>query len=389
MDPTISMLDMGWRLRGAPIAAHAPPGKNAHVKETPHERKKETQKVLGRMVMRRFLALVISVALTSTLMSALGPGAALAAPGPCVGAPPADSTRYPETRQFVESQGWWMPDTDQANNPATNTGHVHMGACIPERETISSGNLTVRVRVVLHGNRGKANYVSMVFKTSDTETTVQKCYLRATVQNFTCPGPSSTGKGDFVCAGTCERWLTFSQPISAFNHSGLQEVRFRTFVPEPNGKEMQTSLNWQVNIQNGKSPSNVTRYPFLRGKGWYTHALYCEASVRTVPIPDRPVSGIWSPVVGLTTHPDGSLPATRSFISIDPDFHSVPSKPGTVLRNAAGPYGPEPFGAAPIKIDTRSLTNGVHKLHLRTSCRDNSLGSTNSGVTVIPFIVAN
>lgn len=339
--------------------------------------------------MKRFLAPVVGLALICGFMSALSSGVAQAAAGPCIGAPAADGTTYTETRQFVDSQAWWMPDTDQANNSTTNHGHVHMGACIPERETISSGNLTVHVRVVLHDNPGKANYVSMVFKTSDTETTVQKCYLRATAANFTCPGPSSTGKGDFVCTGTCERWLTFSRPISSFNHSGTQEVRFRGFVPEPGGNEMRANLNWQVNIQNGASASNVSRYPFLRGKGWYTNALYCEASVRAVPLPDSPVSGVWTPVVGLTTHPDGSLPATHSFISIDPDFHAVPSKPGIVLWNAAGPYGPDPFGAAPISIDTKTLTNGVHKLHLRSSCRDNKLGSTNSGVTVIPFTVAN
>jgi hypothetical protein len=342
-----------------------------------------------KMAIRRLLVLVWAVVLSCSFLGAAGPVAAQAAAGPCIGAPAADRTAYAETRQFVDTQAWWMPDIDQANNSTTNTGHVHLGACIPERETISSGNLTVNVRVVLHDNPGKANYVSMVFKTSDTETTVQKCYLRASAANFSCPGPSSTGKGDFMCQGTCERWLTFSRPISDFNHSGLQEVRFRAYVPEPDGNQMQANFNWQANIRNGASPSNVSRYPFLRGKGWYTHALYCEASVRSVAIPDGPVSGIWSPVVGLTTHPDDSQPATRSFITIDPDFHAAPSNPGTVLWDAAGPYGPEPFGAAPVSIDTRTLANGVHKLHLRTSCRDNQLGSTSSGVTVIPFTVAN
>ncbi|MDQ0731106.1 hypothetical protein QFZ57_001900 [Arthrobacter sp. B1I2] len=341
------------------------------------------------MVMRRFLALVIAVVLTCAVMPALNSSAARAAAGPCMGAPAADSTIYGETRQFVDTQAWWMPDTDQANNSITNTGHAHLGACIPEHETISSGNLTVNVRVILHDNPGTANYVAMVFKTSDTETTVQKCYLRATAPNFGCPGPSGAGTGDFTCIGTCERWLTFSHPISAFNHSGLQDVRFRGFVLEPHGNEMQPSFNWQVNIQNGKSASDISRNAFLRGKGWYTHALYCEASLRSLPLPDGPVSGIWTPAVGLTTHSGGSRPATHSFISIDPDFHAVPANPGRVLWDAAGPFGPEPFGSAPVAIDTSTLANGVHKLHLRTSCRDDKLGSTNSGVTVIPFTVAN
>ena len=33
--------------------------------------------------------------------------------------------------------------------------------------------------------------------------------------------------------------------------------------------------------------------------------------------------------------------------------------------------------------------NGVYKLHLRTSCCDDMLGSSNSGWTIIPFTVAN
>ena len=43
---------------------------------------------------------------------------------------------------------------------------------------------------------------------------------------------------------------------------------------------------------------------------------------------------------------------------------------------------------APPADGTRTLANGV-QLHLRTSCRDDKLGSTNSGVTVVPFTVAN
>jgi hypothetical protein len=307
----------------------------------------------------------------------------------CIGVPAGAPVSYPEQRQFVENQAWWMPGAGQPDNSATHHGHTHMGTCIPERETISSGNLTFHVRVMMHDNPGKFNYVSMVFKGTDYETTVQKCYVRASMTDFTCPGPnSSTGKGDLTCAqpGTCERWLTFSWPISAFGHSGLQEVRFRGFVPfSANSTEMRTNLNFQVYIQNGKSVSNVTRQPYLRSKGWYTHALYCESDVRSVPLPDAAVSGTWTPTVGQVTHSsDASLPVTHSFQSIDPDFHAVPPNPGTVLRDSAGGFGP-----AGVPINTTTLTNGTHKLYLKADCRDDSLLSTNSGVLVVPFQVAN
>lgn len=342
------------------------------------------------MNVRKYLAgLTVAFMVAAGLVATAPAIQAVSTPSVCIGAPGPDAaTIYPETRQFVENQAWWMPGVGQPDNSSTHHGHTHMGACIPERETTSSGNLTINVRVMLHDNPGKANYVSMVFKGTDYETTVQKCYLRASAADFTCPGPSPTGKGDFTCAqpGTCERWLTFSWPISAFGHSGLQEVRFRGFVPfSGTSTEMRTNLNFQTYIQNGKSTANVTRQPYLRGKGWYTHALYCESDFRTLPLPDGSVSGTWTPTVGQVTHSsDASLPVTHSFQSIDPDFHAIPPNPGTVLRDAAGPFGP-----TGVAIDTTTLTNGTHKLYLKADCRDDSLLSTNSGVLVVSFVVAN
>lgn len=330
-----------------------------------------------------FLSAVL-IAVGFSIVAPVAPPAQAAVP--CMAALPEDTTAYAETRQFVENQSWWMPGPGQADNSATNHGHAHMGACIPERETITSGNLTLNVRVIMHDNPGKWNYVSMVFKGTDYETTVQKCYLRQTMTNFTCPtANSSTSKGDWTCVGTCTRWVRFTAPISSFNHAGLQEVRLRGFVPEPGSKEMRTNLNFQVYIQNGKSTANVTREPQLRSKGWYTHSLYCEASVNSVPIPNGPVSGTWSPVLEQTTHTsDGSLPVTHSFVSLDPDFHAVPPVQGTIIHSANGGYGP-----VATSINTTTLTNGVHKLYQRADCRDDSLGSTNSGVLVIPFNVSN
>lgn len=316
------------------------------------------------------------------------PAIAVTTDSTCIGAPGPDAaTVYPQTRQFVESQSWWMPGLGQVDDAATHHGHGHLGACIPERETLTSGNLTVNARVMMHDNPGTANYVSMVFKGTDYETTVKKCYVRASMTDFTCPSASSTGRGDLTCAqpNNCERWLTFSIPISSFNHSGLQEVRLRSFIKEPGSKEMHSSINFQVYVQNGKSTSNVTREPNLRGKGWYTHSLYCESAYKSVPIPDAPVSGVWSPTLEQTTHDsDASLPVTHSFITLDPNFHASPPVLGTILHDADGGYGP-----LPSPIDTTTLTNGVHKLYQKVDCRDDTLGSTNSGVLVIPFVVAN
>lgn len=235
----------------------------------------------------------------------------------------------------------------------------------------------------MHNNPGTVTYSSMVFKTPDAETTVQKVY----VNGLSCP------------VGTCQQWLSFSQPLSLFNHTGLEEIRFRVFVPEPLGpdgttREMRGNLNFQTYIAGtGKSLSNVSREPWVRGKGWYTSPyLYCESTVvdadPTGPglIPDTPVSGTWSPVVKQVTHTsDGSLPVTHHFVTLDPDFHADPPVLGTVLSDGSGE-----LAQTAIPVDTTTLANGTHKLYQRADCHNTALlGGTNAGVLVVPFVVSN
>jgi hypothetical protein len=288
----------------------------------------------------------------------------------CIGAPANNpAAAYPEQRQFVENQSWWTPGPGQTG---PNQGHIHVGACIPEREKLSA-NFTMHVRVVLHDNPGRGNYVSMVFKGPSYETTVQKLSLGG----MSCP------------VGTCERWLTFTGNIASFQQAGLQEIRFRAYIPEPsvNGqtREMRANLNFQVYVSNGKVRADVTRMPWVRGKGWYTHTLYCEASLRDVPIPDGPVSGVWRPTVAQATHStDTSLPVTHHTVRLDPNFHASPPDGGMVLVDGDGALAP-----TQLAIDTTTLANGTHKLFQRADCRDDSLDSSNRGVLVVPFVVSN
>ena len=48
---------------------------------------------------------------------------------------PLTCAGYPSPRLFVDSQAWWTqtPGTD-----GSDFGHIHTGACIPERETPSA-----------------------------------------------------------------------------------------------------------------------------------------------------------------------------------------------------------------------------------------------------------
>ena len=103
---------------------------------------------------------------------------------------------------------------------------------------------------------------------------------------------------------TCTFWFHFDLDVDAFPVSGLQEIRFRSTVQErsPSGarEEMRCSLNFQVVVANGMPRSDVTRYPYLRGKGWYTGPAYCEAALLNK-IPDGPRSGVWRHTYGWMT----------------------------------------------------------------------------------------
>src|SRR5215207_5601752 len=95
---------------------------------------------------------------------ALAPSAATAdlGPVPAIGVWAGDPANgmYPEKRQCVENQAWWMPAADQVRDKDSDHGHAHMGACIPERENLSGSTsvLTIPVRLMLHDNPGTFNY---------------------------------------------------------------------------------------------------------------------------------------------------------------------------------------------------------------------------------------
>lgn len=278
------------------------------------------------------------------------------------GAAPAQADQlnclgYPESRQFVDAQSWWITTPGKTGK---NFGHVHLGGCIPEREQHSQA-ITLDVRLVMHNNPGKVAEAVLVTKTADAETT--RIHDKS-VAGFTCP------------VGTCERWVKWTVPLSWFNHSGLQEIRYRVYVDEPDGKRMIASLNYQTYINNGASLKHVTRNAYLRGKGWYTGAGYCEASLRQ-PLPDAPVSSTYSPMVAMVDHGTTSdKPVTHAVAVLDADLHN--GIPGTTIAENNDAFGPQSVPVGP------NTTAGPHKLMLRADC-DDPRGSTNSGLLVFGF----
>lgn len=264
---------------------------------------------------------------------------------------------YPEERQFVDAQSWWRttPGKD-----GTDFGHAHMGGCIPEREQHSE-TITLDVRLILHNNPGKVAEAVLVTKTTSTETTQ---IHDKSIAGFTCP------------IGTCETWLRWNVPLSWFDHSGLQEIRYRVYIDEPDGNRMIVSLNYQTYINNGKPLSDVTRKAYLRGKGWYTGAGYCEASLRQ-PLPDHGVGAAYSPLVAMVNHgASDDRAVTHSLVLRDANFHDGIS--GTTLAEGNGQWGPKRVQAG------YQAESGPHRLLIKANC-DDPRGSTNTGVLVYTF----
>lgn len=293
--------------------------------------------------MRRTVGLAV-------FLAALCPSAAtahLADPLTCEG--------YKQDRQFVDAQSWWSQTPGAAGE---DFGHVHVGACLPEREEIRH-RPGLAVRVIMHDNPGELSHVTLVSKTMARQADRIK---DRSLRGMTCP------------EGTCTEWLRWRINPRWFERSGLQELRIRGVVDEPDGEVMRVSMNWQSYIYNGRPVEDVTERPFLRGKGWYSGAGYCEAGLTSVPLPDDPVLAPWIPAVRIVDHelPD-DLPVTHHTARLDPDFHN--GIEGTILRDGAGGY------RGPLEVDAEA---GAHRLFLRADC-DDPRGSTNSGVLVVPF----
>lgn len=300
------------------------------------------------------LAALVSVA---AALAALAVLAVLAAPA-AHAADRLTCAGYAEHRQFVDAQSWWLRTPGRSG---TSFGHVHLGGCIPERE-VQRGTIGLDVRLVLHDNPGKVAEAVLVTKTNSSEVT--RIHDRS-LRGLTCP------------RGTCERWMHWNVPLSWFDRSGLQEIRYRAYVDVPDGNRMIVSLNFQTTIVNGRSRSTFSRMPYLRAKGWYTRSGYCEASLRE-PLPDAAVPWSHRFPVAVVDHGSGDLNPTHAIALRDADFHA--GIPGVRYAESNGPLGVRavPFAAfAPL---------GRHKALVRADCRD-PRGSTNSGVLVFPYTV--
>lgn len=242
----------------------------------------------------------------------------------------------------------------------TEFGHLHVGTCVPYKQIVS-GVLTFDVRLILHDNPGTFDYLNPVLKTDSQEISLP--HVTSGVQGWTC-------------TGTCERHVTLSVDTRLSNYDGIQEIRIRTYVREPDGNVMHASLNMLVNIQNGDPENPIDRKAYERFKGWYTDSGYCEASLLNDP-PIGPVAS-WTAILQALNHGSSEdLAVSRYRVALDADVHA--GIPGTTLAEGTGEMAPRSFTLS-------GLSSGTHKLSIRAEC-DDPRGSTNSGVGIITFTV--
>jgi len=326
----------------------------------------------ARTVGAVLVAIVTMLVATATILAggAVPAGGAEAAPNPltCEG--------YPQPRLFLESQAWWLASPGRSG---TSFGHVHSGTCFPYRQTVS-GQLTLHVRSMLHENVGTLTHVRVQAYNKGAYSVKT---LKTVSQSFRCP---STTPDD------CTTWTTVTVDTSLLPYDGLTEFRVHSQAKEPDGNIMLASTGWLAKVRNGK-PYHDTTYlnasgtVQTEGRGWYGHSFssgdnlgYANARFLSA-LPTAPVSGTWSPAVQTIAGADGK-PITHTLVTINPQFHAAPANRGWVQveRNAAW--------RGTLAVDTTMLPNGPHRLGILASA-DQSVGSRQTGVQIIPFTVQN
>lgn len=325
--------------------------------------------------MKRFvtiLAMILGVAFLTA------PAATAAAPDPVT------CTGYSQSRVFLEAQDWWRPTVSGTED----FGHVHMGICFPLNQPVS-GVTHFDFVVQLHDNPGLLKNIRIHL-------------LDGNNQNHQASSVTVNQTAAQHCPATpnqCTWVIPIDLNTTVSTTDGFDNFRPAAIVTHPGdgGTKQFAGAAWPLNVQNGggRPVKNIISPLRIAGSSWYQGALYNEAEFLS-PLPAT-VSGVWTPTVAM--HPGaGGVAVKHSFVSIDPAFHANPPYAGQVLLDRAGPY------KGTVTIDTTQLTNGVHKLFIRSDAPcDGTAGSncgvkpeggtnnlsTHSSVQVVPFVVAN
>jgi hypothetical protein len=276
---------------------------------------------------------------------------------------------------FADIQDWWRnPD------PAKDHGHLHVSVCFPHGKTLT-GKVTFRVRTVMHMNPGVLTRVAIYVvapNVSGAKTCASNGALACATGLPRSLSKCTTVNGTLTDNGmTCVWWDSLTVDTASVAYDGWQEFRVKGYVKEPDGKEMIVSNGLHAYIKNGHPIHNTDQINRMTGRGWYTNALYANANIDSPPT--GPVSGVWRPYV-IFNAPSGT-PITGYYAALDTDFHN--GNPGIPIQSGKSEW------RGYLTIDTTKLTNGWHRLFLKSDAFQSNSGSTNSGVLAIFFEVRN
>jgi hypothetical protein len=363
--------------------------------------------------------LLVPVVLAAGALSApqLVTGAVAAPTAPttyrCGDGTPAGTHTYLQRRQFVDAQGWWLANPG-APAATMSSGHVHLGACIPDRETVH-GPFKMLVKVQMHEHGGSFLSLNVTAKGNGFENKVAG--LKAGdgfLEGDLATKGAKTWAGD--PEGNTYRWFpVLVDPATDYagpsgKVSGLQEVRLRAFTKAPDGNNFSSSLIFTLNVDNGPGAkhSDYARETSLRGKGFYddgtgpNNTSYCESSLLD-PVPDDTVSLPWTPRAAMSDHataePDRAVSANHVYV--DRNAHAglagitaAESRSDFPAANPAVVKGRPVYAPLRITAEHTGGIPGLHKLQLKTDCdfeKDRTqpmkphLHVTMSGVLVVPF----
>jgi len=235
----------------------------------------------------------------------------------------------------VEMQAWWEPAF----------GHVHSAIRLPFAKEVS-GVLTLPVRIVMHDNPGKLHLFAITNENA-------KKLVSVKMGDTTCE--------DDVCA-----WGLMVNLNTKLLQDGCRELRVKSYVDTPDGKQMINSSGIPLRVNNGGTQKDFNKScdtHQLIGRGWYTGFDYTNAIIGNVPL--APVHG----TIVLTAR--AQHPSAHLFVALDkshyipavPGWDEVPDSPGTILFDRDGNFQK----AMPFSIDTTKLTNGWHNFQVRST----------------------
>jgi hypothetical protein len=149
--------------------------------------------------------------------------------------------------------------------------------------------------------------------------------------------------------------------------TGRREWRWTANVPRNSeGNRHFQSTGWQLCVRACTPNETYRAGPWTEARGWYDDGHGYQNARFFSKLPYAPLSGLWTFRVRLVQSGVGG-------VFIDPDFHAG----NQGIKIASGGYDGN------LTIDTRTLSNGIHRLVLVAS--DNQ----SAGVQVIEFRVAN